>query len=60
LIRRADGRGRLAAVEVLVNNSAIANMIRDGKTEQIPSSKRHESNNSDFVNNAVNVPPNWQ
>ncbi|PWT86132.1 MAG: type IV pili twitching motility protein PilT [Acidobacteria bacterium] len=38
LIRRADGRGRLAAVEVLVNNSAIANMIRDGKTEQIPNS----------------------
>ena len=38
LVRRADGRGRLAAIEVLVNNSAIANMIRDGKTEQIPSS----------------------
>jgi twitching motility protein PilT len=38
LVRRADGRGRLAAIEVLVNNSAIANMIRDGKTEQIPNS----------------------
>jgi twitching motility protein PilT len=37
LIRRADGRGRLAAIEVLVNNSAIANLIRDGKSEQIPS-----------------------
>lgn len=37
LVRRADGRGRLAAIEVLVNNSAIANMIRDGKTEQMPS-----------------------
>jgi twitching motility protein PilT len=35
LVRRADGRGRLAAIEVLVNNSAIANMIRDGKTEQM-------------------------
>ena len=37
LVRRVDGRGRLAAIEVLVNNSAIANMIRDGKTEQMPS-----------------------
>jgi twitching motility protein PilT len=38
LVRRADGRGRLAAIEVLINNAAIANMIRDGKTEQIPNS----------------------
>ena len=37
LVRRADGRGRLAAIEILVNNSAIANMIRDGKTEQMAS-----------------------
>jgi twitching motility protein PilT len=38
LVRRSDGRGRLAAVEILVNVPAIANMIREGKTEQIPNS----------------------
>ena len=36
LVRRVDGRGRLAAIEVLVSNPAIANMIREGKTDQIP------------------------
>ncbi len=35
LMRRADGRGRLAAVEILVNNPAVANIIREGKTEQL-------------------------
>jgi len=35
LVRRSDGKGRVAALEVLVNNSAIANILRDGKTEQI-------------------------
>jgi twitching motility protein PilT len=37
LVRKADGRGRIAALEVLVNNPAVANLIREGKTEQIPS-----------------------
>jgi twitching motility protein PilT len=35
LVRRADGKGRLAAVETLVNTSAISSMIREGKTEQL-------------------------
>lgn len=35
LLRRADGRGRLAAIEVLVNNPAVSNIIREGKTEQL-------------------------
>jgi twitching motility protein PilT len=35
LVRRADGKGRVAALEVLVNNPAISNILRDGKTEQI-------------------------
>ena len=35
LVRRADGRGRLAAMEILLNNAAIANMIREGKTGQL-------------------------
>ena len=35
LIPRKDGKGRLAAMEILNNNYAIANMIRTGKMEQI-------------------------
>jgi twitching motility protein PilT len=38
LIPRSDGNGRVAAVEVLVNIPAVANLIREGKTFQIPSS----------------------
>jgi twitching motility protein PilT len=37
LILRADGKGRVAAVEVLVATPAIRNLIREGKTFQIPS-----------------------
>jgi len=37
LIRTADGRGRRAAVEVMVVTSAVAQLIRDGKTFQLPS-----------------------
>jgi twitching motility protein PilT len=35
LVRRSDGKGRVAALEILVNNPAVANIVRDGKTEQI-------------------------
>lgn len=38
LIPRADGQGRVVAVEILVNTIGIANSIRDGKTYQIPMS----------------------
>ena len=37
LLRRADGQGRVAALEVLFANNAIRNLIREGKTYQIPS-----------------------
>jgi len=35
LVRTVDNRGRLAAIEVMVNNSAVANIIRDGRPEQL-------------------------
>jgi twitching motility protein PilT len=35
LVRRSDGKGRVPALEVLVNNAGISNMLRDGKTEQM-------------------------
>jgi len=38
LVPRADGNGRVAVVEVLVNIPAVANLIREGKTFQIQSS----------------------
>ncbi len=37
LLRRADHKGRVAALEIMINNPAIANLIREGKTEQIES-----------------------
>ena len=37
LLRRADRKGRVAAVEVMVCNGAIQNLIREGKTFQIVS-----------------------
>lgn len=35
LVRRSDGKGRLAAVEILISNAATANIIREGKTSQL-------------------------
>lgn len=37
LFPRADQPGRVAAIEVLINTFAVANLIREGKTFQIPS-----------------------
>jgi twitching motility protein PilT len=36
LFRRIDKKGRVAALEVLVFTSAVANLVREGKTHQIP------------------------
>lgn len=35
LLARSDSNGRVLACEVLRNNTAIANLIRDGKTHQV-------------------------
>jgi twitching motility protein PilT len=37
LLKRKDGTGRVAAVEILIGAPALANLIREGKTYQIPS-----------------------
>jgi twitching motility protein PilT len=37
LFPRADKPGRVAALEVLTSSHAVANLIREGKTHQIPS-----------------------
>lgn len=38
LFKRRDKPGRVAGLEVLVNTKAVGNLIREGKTFQIPSS----------------------
>ena len=38
LIKTKDGKGRAAAVEIMVNTHAVANVIREGKTDQIDNS----------------------
>ncbi|MBP9020664.1 MAG: type IV pilus twitching motility protein PilT [Syntrophobacterales bacterium] len=37
LFKRADRKGRVAALEILIANSAVRNLIRESKTFQIPS-----------------------
>ena len=37
LLKRADGKGRIAALEILISSLSLANIIREGKTPQIPS-----------------------
>jgi twitching motility protein PilT len=35
LLQKSDGKGRVAALEILVNTPAVANLIRQGKLDQI-------------------------
>lgn len=37
LLKKSDGTGRVAALEILVGNQALSSQIRDGKTQQIHS-----------------------
>ncbi len=37
LFRRVDGSGRVAALELMIVTPAVSNLIREGKTYQIPS-----------------------
>jgi twitching motility protein PilT len=36
LFKRIDKKGRVAAMEVLVFTTAVANLVREAKTHQIP------------------------
>lgn len=35
LVRKSNNKGRVAALEVLINNAAVSNLIREGKIDQI-------------------------
>ncbi len=37
LLRRKGGKGRVAAMEIMVGSPAVSNLIREGKIHQIPS-----------------------
>ncbi len=37
LLKRKDGRGRVAALEVMIGTPAVRNLIREGKVAQLPS-----------------------
>jgi len=37
LLKSADGKGRVLACEMLIRTASVANLIREGKTYQIPS-----------------------
>ena len=49
LLPRKSGRGRVAACEVMVLNSAIRNLIREGKTPQIDSFITMNSQNGSIL-----------
>ncbi|OHB46234.1 MAG: twitching motility protein PilT [Planctomycetes bacterium GWF2_39_10] len=38
LVKRKDGKGRIAALEIMIGTSAVRNLIRENKIAQIPSS----------------------
>lgn len=40
LVPKAEGSGRVAAIEIMLANSAVRNLIREGKTFQIPNTIR--------------------
>jgi twitching motility protein PilT len=40
LVPNANGSGRVAAIEIMLANSAVKNLIREGKTYQLPNTIR--------------------
>jgi twitching motility protein PilT len=43
LVPKIDGTGRVAAIEVMLANAAVRNLIREGKTFQLPNTIRMNS-----------------
>lgn len=49
LFARADGQGRVAAYEIMKNNKAISNLIREGKIHQIASAMQTAGSSTGMV-----------
>jgi twitching motility protein PilT len=45
LIQRADKRGRVAALEILINTPAVSNLIRQGKLDQLENAMQSGAQN---------------
>jgi twitching motility protein PilT len=45
LVPKADGSGRVAAIEVMLANAAVRNLIREGKSFQLPNTIRMNTQN---------------
>jgi twitching motility protein PilT len=45
LVPKADGSGRVAAIEVMLANAAVRNLIREGKSFQLPNTVRMNTYN---------------
>ena len=43
LVPKADGSGRVAAIEIMLANGAVRNLIREGKIYQLPNAMRMHS-----------------
>jgi twitching motility protein PilT len=54
LVPRLDGEGRVAAVEVMLANPAVRNLIREGKTFQLPNTIRmHTQQGMELLDQAL-------
>jgi twitching motility protein PilT len=54
LVPKADGSGRVAAIEVMLANTAVRNLIREGKTFQLPNTIRmHTRNGMELLDQAL-------
>jgi len=54
LVPKADGSGRVAAIEVMLANTAVRNLIREGKTFQLPNTMRmHTRNGMELLDQAL-------
>jgi twitching motility protein PilT len=54
LVPRADGKGRVAAIEVMLANAAVRNLVREGKTFQIPNTIRmHAQQGMELLDQAL-------
>jgi twitching motility protein PilT len=54
LIPKVDGSGRVAAVEIMLANAAVRNLIREGKIYQLPNAIRtHAQQGMELLDQAM-------
>ncbi len=54
LVPKADGKGRVAAIEIMLANPAIRNLIREGKIHQLPNAIRmHAQQGMELLDQAL-------